>query len=228
MTRKDRAAAALAALLLLPTATAPAAASNWCGENGVIRFSFAAGPELQPVLHAAPDEHGLTRVDLYVWLTDVEPVALDGEAVLAVGGFEFELEVEGAEAFVQGKEFPGEGINVAQDAWGCIIGLMPDPVLEDGKTFLARYSLLFQGEPENVRFDLRDEAIISCATLEGCPGSNTQALWIGPRESDMLSEIFGAGVQPAWLNPTGAPDLTVVRGTSGWRDVGRCEPRKPR
>lgn len=218
--------AALAGVLLL--AAAPAAASNWCGENGVIRFSFVEGPELQPVLQAAPDANGLTTVDLWVWLTDVEPMALNGEAILATGGFELELVVEGAEAFVTGKEFPGEGINVARDQWGCIIGLNPNPRFKDGRTLLVKYTLLFQGKPENVRFSLRNEAIISCGTIEGCPGSGTKALWIGPHDADLLSEVFGAGCAPAWLNPTGEPDLTPELGSSGWRDVGRCQPRGER
>ena len=219
-------AATLACLLLL--AALPATADHWCGENGVIRFSFVEGPELQPVLQAEPDSNGLTMVDLWVWLTDVEPMTLNGEAILATGGFELELVVEGAEAFVQGKEFPGQGINVARDAWGCILGLNPNPRFSDGRTLLVKYSLLFQGRPQNVRFSLRDEAIISCGRIEGCSGSGTKALWIGPYDADMLSEVWGAGCAPAWLNPTGEPDLTPERGSSGWRDVGRCQPRTER
>lgn len=218
------AAAALAAGLAL---AGPAAASYWCGENGLIRFSFAAGDSLQPVLFAEPDANGLTRVELWVWLTDVEPMARGGEAVLAVGGYELELVVEGAEAFVTGKEYPGEGLNVARDQWGCILGLNPNPRLRGGRTLLVKYELLFQDRPENVRFSIRPEGIISCGKLEGCAGTGTRALWIGPNESDMLSEIFGAGCVPAWLNPTGEPDLTPERGNSSWRDVGRFEPRTP-
>lgn len=219
--------AAVAAVLLL-VGPLPAAASYWSGENGVIRFSFAEGDSLQPVLHAEPDGNGLLRVDLWVWLTDVEPMARNGEAVLAVGGFELELVVEGAEAFVSGKEYPGEGINVAQDQWGCIMGLNPNPRLKEGRALLVKYELLFQGRPADVRFSMRPEGIISCGTVEGCPGSGTRALWIGPVEADMLSEIFGAGCVPAWLNPTGEPDLTPERGSSGWREVGRFEPREER
>ena len=215
----------VAALLL---AAAPAAASNWCGENGLIRFSFAEGPDLQPVLHVEPDANGITQVDLWVWLSDVEPMALEGEAILAVGGFELELVVEGAEAFVTGKEFVAEGLNVARDQWGCILGLNPNPRLEDGRCLLVRYSLLFQGKPQDVRFSIRPEGIVSCGTVAGCEGSGTRALWIGPSDADLLSEIFGAGCVPAWLNPTGEPDLTPERGDSGWRDVARCEPRDPR
>jgi len=222
-----RAAVALA-ILVLVAAAAPSAASNWCGENGLIRFSFREGPDLQPVLHVEPDANGITQVDLWVWLSDVEPMSLGGEAILAVGGFELELVVEGAEAFVTGKEFVADGLNVARDQWGCILGLNPNPRLEDGRCLLVRYSLLFQGKPENVRFSIRPEGIISCGTIEGCEGSGTRALWIGPHDADMLSEVFGAGCVPAWLNPTGEPDLTPERGGSGWRDVGRCAPRDPR
>ncbi|MFN2371586.1 MAG: hypothetical protein ABR506_10625 [Candidatus Krumholzibacteriia bacterium] len=226
MQRTRPALAAAAALLVALAVAGPAAASFWCGENGLIRFSFAEGDSLQPVLFAEPDANGLTRVDLWVWLTDVEPMAKDGEAVLAVGGYELELVVEGAEAFVSGKEFPGEGLNVAADQWGCILGLNPNPRLQDGRTLLVKYELLFEGLAENVRFSIRPEGIISCGTVDGCPGSGTRALWIGPMESDMLSEIFGAGCVPAWLNPTGEPDLTPERGTVSWRDVGRFQPRK--
>jgi len=224
MTSK-RLAYTAAALLLLAFA-APASASHWCGENGLIRFSFVPGPELQSVYQAEPDENGLTRVDLYVWLTDVAPMQRDGEAVLGVGGCELELQIDGGKPFVSGKEFPGDGMNVARENLGLIVGLNPDQKLEDGATLLATYHLLFQEKPENVRFSIKPEGIVSCPTIEGCPGSGTRALWIGPRDAKMLSEVFGAGCVPAWLNPTtDKPDQTPERGKSTWQDVGRFQPR---
>ncbi|HPF71326.1 MAG TPA: hypothetical protein PLQ13_11695, partial [Candidatus Krumholzibacteria bacterium] len=166
---------AILALAALATAAAPAAASHWCGENGLIRFSFAEGDTLVPVAHVEPDQDGVTRVTLQVWLTDVEPMAHDGEALLGVGGFELALEVEGGEVFIADRIFPSMAMNVAKDEWGIVTGLNPNPRLEDGRALLVTYKLMFMGRPENVRFGIRPEGLYSCPTVDGCAGSGTRA-----------------------------------------------------
>ncbi len=73
----------LVAAALVPTVVG---ASTWCGDNGLIRFSFVAGDSLVTVLETGEPEGGVTTFDLYAWLTDVTPVAQDGEAFLHLGG----------------------------------------------------------------------------------------------------------------------------------------------
>ncbi len=75
---------------------APAVASTWCGQNGVVRLSFTQGEELTSVTTAAPGESGVTLVDVWAYLDEVEPMARDGEVFLGIGGFELKLVIEGA------------------------------------------------------------------------------------------------------------------------------------
>jgi hypothetical protein len=213
------------AVLALSRVAVPAVASNWCGENGLIRFSFTEGDSLVPVLTTEADGSGMTRVELYVWLTDVDPVALGPNALLHVGGFEMELACEGAEGQVVGKTFPSNVLDVSDTPWQVMTGMNPNPKLVDGRTFLVKYEIVFEGRPENVRFSILPGGIGTCGTVEGCPGTNAHFIYIGPSSPDMLGEVFSAGYEPAWLNPTGEPDLTPVRGTSTWRDVGRFQAR---
>jgi len=77
-----------------------AEATDWCGENGVIRFSFAEGEELVQNLETDEPTNGVTMIDLYAWLTDVDDVSREGEKFLRVGGVELKLSIEGAEAFL--------------------------------------------------------------------------------------------------------------------------------
>ncbi len=44
--------------LITLLAAVPATATNFCGENGVVRLSFTPGPDLQPVLESAEGEKG--------------------------------------------------------------------------------------------------------------------------------------------------------------------------
>jgi hypothetical protein len=205
-----------------------AGASHWCGENGLIRFSFTTGDSLQGVAHAVPDENGMTEVELHAWLTDIHPVAIDGEALLNLGGYEFQLVIEGAEAFVTGTTLPADAVNMAKDHLAYLVGMRAPLKIRDGRVLLGSWKLMFQGEPENVRILIAPEGVSSCAGNEGCEGSNTRALYIGSYDANLLSEIFGAGCVPAWLNPTGEPDLTPLVGDATWQDVGRATARKSR
>lgn len=202
-----------------------ATASQWCGENGVVRFSFVQGDSLVPVLDAGPARDGMTRVDVYAWLTDVDGAVHDGEALLAIGGFELKLDVRGAEAVILAQEFPAEGLNVGRAPGVCAYGVTRGQGLVGGRVPLVHWQLLFEGRPRNVRIGLDPGELVSCAGIEGCPGSGTQALYIGAASSNQLNMIFGAGYEPAWLNPEGEIDRSLVQGTSRWQDVGVFEPR---
>ncbi len=210
-------------LVLLPAG--PAAASHWCGENGLVRFSFVEGDSLVSVADSGDPQGGVTRVDLFAWLTDVAPVANDGEALLAIGGYELTLDIQGAEAFILEQTFPEEGLNVGARSGSVAYGITHGQGLGQAGTLLVHWKLMFQGRPENVRIGLDGSELISCGRTEGCPGSGTQALFIGSASSNQLNLLFGAGYVPAWLNPTGEPDTSPVRGTSTWQDVGIFEAR---
>lgn len=216
------------ALLALLACAGTATASHWNGENGMIRFSFGGGDELQGVMHATPNEHGMIEVELHAWLTDIQPVAIDGEAFLHLGGYEFKLLIEGAEAFVVGQTLPTEAVNMVGEHLAYVVGMRVPLKIEGDRVLLASWKLMFQGEPKDVRFAIAPEGVVSCKDTEGCAGSNTRALYIGSIDAKLVSEIFGAGCVPAWLNPTGEPDLTPLASESTWQEVGRAEARKPR
>ncbi|MFT5233777.1 MAG: hypothetical protein ACI9UK_000948 [Candidatus Krumholzibacteriia bacterium] len=199
------------------------AASDWCGENGVIRFSFAEGSELVQVLNTEEPVNGVTTVDVYAWLTDVDMVAHKGEKFLRVGGIEMKLTIEGAEAFILKQEFPSQALNVGEKTGTIIAGLVPGQRLEEGKTHLVKWQIMFQGRPENVRFGLDPSGVMSCPTVEGCVEAAPPAVYVGVEGSGQLGAMFGAGYVPAWLNPVGEPDTKPVRAKQTYQDVGIFE-----
>lgn len=202
-------------------AAGPVAASTWCGENGVVRFSFAPGDSLLETLVTGEPQNGLTIVEVAAWLSDVTPVARQGDAFLRVGGVELKLVITGAEAQVIGQEFPDpRALNVGPAPGHLAVGYNPGLRLRDGRTLLARWKVLFQGRPQDARFGLDAAGVKSCATMEGCPGSGTPALYAGADAANQMDCLFGAGYVPAWLNPTGEPDRTPVHGTTSYADVG--------
>ena len=202
-----------------------AGASVWCGENGVIRFSFAPGDSLQEVLVTGEPQDGLTIVEVAAWLCDVAPVAREGDAFLRVGGAELKLAMSGADGQavgqVIGQEFPDpRALNVGPAPGHLAVGYNPGLRLRDGRVLLARWKVLFQGRPQDVRFGLDPAGVKSCATMEGCPGSGTPALYAGADSANQMDCLFGAGYAPAWLNPAGEPDRTPVHGSASFADVG--------
>lgn len=215
-------------LTCLLLAAVPAAASNWCGENGVIRFTVGDDETPLTACTVAPDGQGLTRLTLHVWLTDVAPVAVNGEAFLRMGGFEFKLLVEGAEAFVTGEQLPEGAVNMANGHFEYLVGMQKPLKFKDGKIRLGTWELMFQSEPADVRISIAPEGVLSCRDTEGCDGSGTRALYIGSYDSDMLGEIFGAACQPLVLNPSGEVDTAPEGSASTWQKVGRAEAREAR
>lgn len=224
------AAGVLVILLAAAISLAPqrAVASNWCGENGVVKLRFGETADGPATLEAVPDTLGFTRVLVTAWLTEVEPVAVGGEAVLQIGGYEMQLQVTGAEPLAVRKLHAEGIIDLAREPLGCLVGLNGAlDIVADGVK-LVTWEIVFQGEVGDVGFVLQPEGILTCATTEGCQGSGTRALYIGSADARQLAEVFGAGCAPAWLNPTEEPDLTVQRGSSSWRDVGRLTARQTR
>ncbi|MBU8871541.1 MAG: hypothetical protein KOO60_11815 [Gemmatimonadales bacterium] len=200
------------------------AEAQWCGENGLIRFSLATGDSIVPVAHQEP-ENGVTVVDLYAWLSDVVPVARDGEAFMATGGFELTLVVEGAEAVVMEKKVPCKHLDVGQSNEVCIVGLDPGMSIKNGRVNLVQWKVMFQGRPEDVVFRLATEPTHSCKTMPDCVTCQSRGLYIGVDGSGQLSMMFGVGCVPAYLNPNGETDLTPERGPCGFEEVGLFERR---
>lgn len=220
--------AAMLAALMMSALVATAGTSPWCGENGLIRFSFVAGDSLVSVWHTEAGVNGVTEVDLYAWLTDVDPVARKGEAFLRVGGAEFKLSITGAEGFITLQEFPGETLNVGQGSGTVAVGYAPGQRLQNGRTELVHWRIMFQGRPENVRFGLDPAGLVSSRTVPECDASGTQAMYAGAPAANMIDVMFGAGYVPAWLNPAGEPDQQPVVGDQSWRDVGVFAAREVR
>jgi hypothetical protein len=212
-----------AALLLLVLPRGEARASRWAGENGVVRLAFNQGEELETVRNVDADEHAAVTVDLYAILCDVDPVALDGERFLGLGGFELRLRVDGAEPIIAEENFDFAQFNVSQEKGTCMVGIHPGLPLEDGRATLVHWKLILMGRPENVRFGLDTAGLHSCRTLPDCPDSGTQALYVGTSDSGLHGVMFGAGYAPAYLNWEGETDPEPVRGNAPWRQVGICE-----
>lgn len=209
---------------LLSLAFAASASAQWCGENGLIRFSFVEGEEIISVANVEA-ENGVTLVDVYAWLDQVEPVARDGEAFLATGGFEFELVIEGARGFVMEKTVPIHHLDMGKTNESCIVGLDPGLSLRGDQVHLVKWKVMFQGPVQDVVFRLKDDVPASCNTVEGCAECGSPAIYIGVEGSEQLTCFFGAGYEPAYLNPTGEIDQTPVRGHCGFEDVGIFERR---
>lgn len=215
--RKGLMAAVLLGSALLPMA---AGASTWCGDNGLIRFSFVEGDSLVSVLENAEPENGVTTFEVYAWLTDVAQVAVDGEAFLNLGGMEFALEISGAEVFILEQKFPFEALNLGGEMGQVAAGMHPGERIREGRLHLVRWKVMMQGRPENVRIGLKNEGLRTCDTLEGCDKCGPPALYVGNEGSRQQGFVVGAGYVPAWVNPEGEPDQTPVTGTCSWSEVG--------
>lgn len=211
-------------VLALMVAASSSIAAEWCGENGLIRLSFAEGKELQAIKNTDA-ESGVTMVDLYAYLTDVDSVKKDGEVFLGIGALEFSLVVEGAEAFIVSQEFPMMNFSVGRRPGEIVVGFDPGIVLEKDHTQLVHWQIMFQGNPENIVFRLDSEAGVSCATTPGCPEAAPFGLYTGTESSHQVGSFFGVGYVPAYLNWKNDPDLTPQHGKQTWQQVGDYEKR---
>jgi len=202
-------------------------ATEWCGENGVVRFSFTAGDSLVEIWDSGEPVNGVTTIDVVAWLTDIQAVERDMEQFLNIGGFEMELTIEGAEGFILQQELAAEGINVGRSNGSLAVGLTRGLRLRNGRARLVSWRVMFQGQPENVRFGLKANGSVSCKSVTGCPQAQPPAVYIGGRSSGQAGDLFGAGYVPAWLNPVGVPDRTAVHATESFADVGLFELSRP-
>jgi len=217
--------AVLATLLLLSQA---ALASHFCGGNGMVKLSFTAGPELEAAKTVEPGEGGMTTVQVWAVLEDVVPLEGPMGAFLALGGFELELVVEGAEFTITEKkiDIPHRdfGATVAQ----CRVGSVPGEPIVDGRLVLCHWTVLFTGEVSDVRFSLNPKGIPTCNGDEDCDASGASAIYVGSVDSGQEGEIFGAGQVPAVLNPSGKLKVKAVPFEVGFEEVGRYKPRVSR
>ncbi len=215
----------LVLMLLVLAVGSSVSASEWCGENGTIRLSFTAGEELQAVSTMSAGKKGIIIVDLYAYLTDVDPVKKNGEAFLGIGGLELNLLIEGAEGFITSQEFPVANRSVGRLPGEVVVGLGPGIMLEEDHTQLVHWQVMFQGTPKNVVFRLADEGGISCQRTPGCAEARPYALYTGTNESKQYISIFGTGYVPAYLNFEGDVDLNPQHGNVSWQDLGIYEKR---
>jgi len=212
-------------LLTILALAGSAQASNWCGENGLVRFSFADGEEIVSVGTAEPDDTGVTLVDVFAWITDVTPLKKDGEAFLATAAVEMMLKIEGAEGFIIETEFFMKSRNVGRGPGTIAVGFDPGLQFEDGRTKVVRWRVLFQGKPENVVFSLDQSGLQTATTLKDYNDAGTWALYTGTWASDTLGDMFGCGFVPAYLNYDGEPDLEPRRGKMSWEEGDLYEKR---
>jgi hypothetical protein len=208
--------------------TGGALGTVWCGQNGLVKLSFSDGDTLTHILKVEPNEHGLTVVDLYAVLDEVELTAYQGEKFVTLGGFEFNLAVEGAEALFQSQDFPFRHFNIASKLNQCQVGVLPGLPIKNGKASLVHWRVLFRGSVKNVAFRLDPEGLDSCSKVRGCIESNPYALYVGTEDAHFVGMMFGAGYLPAYLNWEGEPDLTPVVGKNSWREVGVFTEAAPR
>lgn len=206
----------MAALLL----AGPAPASDWAGNNGLVRLSFSDTEELTPVLQAEADSTGGVMVDLYAVLTDVEPMVYEGERFLGLGGMELELVVEGADPIFADETYNVEHFNISQRKGSCQVGFVPGLMLTDGRTMLVHWRLLFMKVPRQVVFRLDPNGMRTCKGIPACDGCGAHAIYVGTSGSGQHGFVLGAGYTPAYLNWKGDPDLAPVQGAVTWQDVG--------
>lgn len=204
---------------------AGAAQAQWCGENGVIKLSFTEAPSLQSVATVPAGDKGVTIVDLYAYLTGVEPLQKDGEAFVAIAGLEMTLLIEGAEGFITAQDFPMKNRSVGRRPGEVIAGMYPGISLDQKQTQLVHWQILFQGHPQNVVFRLDPDGGVTSKRTPGVREAHPYALYTGTEASKQVGSIFSAGYVPAYLNYSGKPDLTPLRGKVTWQEAGVYQKR---
>jgi hypothetical protein len=196
----------LIVLLFVAVIAAPAAATDWCGCNGVVSLSFDE-KVTTPVKEQAAGDGGVTMVDVYAVLDDVAKVEGPRGVMIALGGFEMELRVTGAEPLAVSKHVLVPHRDFGARATQCRVGTPGEKIL-DTRLPLCRWMVTFQGDVADVRFDLDPAGAASCDGVEGCRDADASAVYVGTVDARQEGFLFGAGCVPAVLNPTVEPDLT--------------------
>lgn len=212
----------LTLLMLLPAGQSMAL---WCGQNGVIRLSFTPAPDLTAVHAAEASEKGVTIVDVYAYLTDLDPVKKNSVIFTGVGGLELNLIIEGAEGFITSQEFPIQNRSLGRRPGEIIAGFYPGIELQGEATQLVHWQVMFQGTPEDVVFRLDRSDGITAQRTEGLAGMQASAYYTGVDANQQLGDLFAAGSVAAYLNYTGEPDLAVKDARVSWQEVGVYEAR---
>ena len=99
-------------------------------------------------------------------------------------------------------------------------GLFPGLTFQDGVVQVVHWVVQVPGQARAVVFRLDPEGLVGARGTDGFTEDATYALWAGSREAKHAGLIFSAGYAPAYLNFTGEPDLSVVRGEGDWREIG--------
>ena len=98
---------------------AAAGASTWGGHNGTITLSFSDSSYVQVLDGVEPIPKVGAIVDLYAILGDCAPLTWKDEKVLALGGFELKLKIEGCESKIRkyrdSLHLPGSHIRPSPD-----------------------------------------------------------------------------------------------------------------
>lgn len=189
-------------------------------DGGPVQLSLPPSTTPVPVATVEAGPAG-AMVDVYAVLDGVDLIYRDGVQVRAMGGVELNLRVEGEPAAViVEQEFPVRAFNVYQEPGRLQAGFNPELSLRDGGATLVHWRVYFPGAPRNVRFGLDAAGLRTCETTPGCPGTGTQAVWVGSAVAAQAGLVFGAGWAPACLNWEGTPDLAVRRGTVDWSETG--------
>jgi hypothetical protein len=211
-------------LILLAAGTlggaAPAAASVFCGCNGVVKLSFTAGPDLQSVLTTEPAADGLLHVEVWAVLDEVVEVEGPGGVFLHVGGFELELEVAGTEPVDILKQLRVPALDFGPRPTAVWAGLTEPARLQDGRLTLVRWLLKLPGDARDVRLDLTASQLLSCNELPDCPETDVRALYIGSVEIDQGGMFFGASCLPAYVNPSVDPASAPAGCTESFAEFG--------
>ncbi len=208
----------ITACLLLTVATA--GASVWGGHHGTIHLSFDAA---EPVAASTAEPLGEAGVivDVHAILTDLDPILHEGERVMACGGYELRLGIEGADdCRILSQTVPVKSLNTAEEPGACRVGLYPDIELRTGSALLVSWKVQIPGDAKPIRFVLEQDGVHSDANLEGAADSGSYALWSGSLQLRQHGLLFSAGFVPAYLNWDGEPDLTEIRGTVDWEETG--------
>ncbi len=200
---------------------AAASAGTWGGHNGDIRLTFTEGPEYEHFKQSKPLPKAGVILDLYAVLSGVDQVLFHDEKYMSVGGWELQLQVDGAEWEIMELELPDDSINAGTAKGYMYVGKYSGVKFVDGDAKLARWRIRLLGDPKNVTFSLNPGGLNSCITTDGCPGSGTQALWTGSGAAGLIGVLFSAGYIPAYLNwEDDPPELAAVHGKGEWSDTG--------
>lgn len=199
----------------------PATASEFCGCNGIMTLSFAELPAIERVLEVDAGEHGMVTVDVYLSLDDVHPAEGPGGVMLALGGFECELRITGAEPLSVQKEVLVPHRDFGQRPTQTWVGVSSSGErMDKGALALVKWTVIFKARPENVRFDLDPAGLLSCSNYPCCGEAGASGIYAGAIDVAQEGFLFGTACAPAYLNFDKEPDLAVVPCKLGVDEAG--------